>query len=326
MIILLWILALGVLGLYFIMENLIPKASAEYINEKRKAVELATEARAMIGERLLGEEYTASSTTLGDRDAKLLSQAPDFPALIVQWLKEGGMEAGDSVAINASGSFPALNIAALSAINAIGAKPLMISSLGASSWGANRPDFTWLHMEQILISRWPEYASIAVSLGGDGDMAEGLFEEGQQALYDALKLTNVPVLMPTTAEDVFSGRMQAWRAGNDNGELPKMLINVGGNVAYWGSRDRDTLRDEGLITPSMLVIDRNGVGDRFLAEGRPIIHMLNIKQMAARYKITMPPDANSPIWAKPDISTVARIGIILALLLGMAGIVRLFRS
>ncbi|MDR2869654.1 MAG: poly-gamma-glutamate system protein [Deferribacteraceae bacterium] len=289
---------LCIIGLLLVgCASLIVQPASSIISEKREAVELAAEARAMIGERLLGEEYTFSTTSLGSEAAKRLSHAPDFPALIVQWLKEGGIEAGDSVAINASGSFPALNIAALSAVKAVGAKPLLISSLGSSSWGANRPDFTWLHMEQILIKRWPEYKSLAVSLGGGRDMATGLFEEGEQALYAALKLTDAPVLTPIVPEDIYANRMLVWRKAN-GGVLPKMLINVGGNPAYWGSKNRNDgeLRDEGFITPDMLVAGRNGVGDRFLAEGRPIIHLLNITPIAAQYKITIPPDVSSPIW------------------------------
>ena len=33
----------------------------------------------------------------------------------------------------------------------MGITPITISSLGASQWGANQIDFTWLDMESILV-------------------------------------------------------------------------------------------------------------------------------------------------------------------------------
>ena len=41
-------------------------------------------------------------------------------------------------------------MAVLSALKAIEAYPVTITSVGASQWGANQVDFTWLDMEKIL--------------------------------------------------------------------------------------------------------------------------------------------------------------------------------
>ncbi len=201
----------AILGLSLLLPAMAPKAPAPFIEEKKKAVLLAEEARNAIGEKLLGVEYSAITTTVGHRDAKLLSLAPDFPALLVGWLGEAGIGEGDAVAINTSGSFPALAIASLAAVRAIGARPLMISSLGASSWGANRPEYTWAHIEQDLRRHWPWYASIATSMGGDGDDARDLMPEGRQALREALRVAGVPIILIERDTDPVTARMRLWQ-------------------------------------------------------------------------------------------------------------------
>lgn len=301
-----------VLGVSVALPAFVPKRPAPYIEEKKRAVFLAAEARAVIGDRLLGVEYSETTTTLGHKDAKILSAAPDFPALLVQWLKDAGITRGDAVAINASGSFPALTVAALSAVKAVGARPLLIASLGSSSWGANRPEQTWLHMEKDLTARWPEYASLAVSLGGGGDMAEGMAEEGFQALRRALELTDALVLEPENGMPIAARRIEVWKRAN-NGTLPDALINTGGNAAFWGVRERDVTRLEGLTIPAdpgsgadMDATAGDGVGDVFLRAGKPVVHMLGIKKMAARYRVTIPSSPESPLWVTADLSPAWR--------------------
>ena len=95
---------------------------------------------------------------------------PNFAAVVVEWLKELGVKSGDVVAVGASGSFPAMNIAVYAALHELGIEPIIISSTAASQWGANEPSFTWLDMEAVLRKSdvFP-YKSVAASLGGVGD-------------------------------------------------------------------------------------------------------------------------------------------------------------
>ena len=46
--------------------------------------------------------------------------------------------------------------------------------MGSSSWGANRLKMTWIDIENILFDKIFNYKSVAVSLGGDNDIAEEL--------------------------------------------------------------------------------------------------------------------------------------------------------
>lgn len=317
--------ALVILGISFALPAVAPREPAPFFDEKRHAVKLAAEARSVIGDRLLGVEYSETTTTVGHRDAKILSMAPDFPALLVQWLHEAGIHEGDAVAINASGSFPGLVIATLAAVDAIKAKPLLITSLGASSWGANRPDCTWAHMEKMLRERWTGWKSIAVSLGGDGDTAQGMDEEGRRMLRLALLHAGVPPLAPESDEEVISIRMRLWAEYN-NGQLPNVLVNVGGNEAFWGTTGQDAPTAEGLLLPGAAGLYGDGVGKLFNRAGKPVIHLLGIKKIAARHGISIPADTSSPIWWTSQPSYSVRLLSIASLLAIMAILPQVIRS
>lgn len=68
-------------------------------------------------------------------------------------LTQCGAEKGDTVAVNLSSSFPCLNLAVLCALDAMELKGIVINSVGASTYGANLPDFTYLDMEHFLVER-----------------------------------------------------------------------------------------------------------------------------------------------------------------------------
>ncbi len=93
---------------------------------------------------LIGLKNSSLTTSLGQLEAKRTTTNPDFAGLIVYLLQQAGVKEKDVVAIGASSSFPALIIGSLAAAKALRIMPLYIVSLGASQWGANDPDFTWL--------------------------------------------------------------------------------------------------------------------------------------------------------------------------------------
>ncbi len=64
---------------------------------------------------LIGLETSPITTTLGNLEAKRTTTNPDFAALLVRLLAEAGVKRGETIAVGASGSFPALIVAALSA-------------------------------------------------------------------------------------------------------------------------------------------------------------------------------------------------------------------
>ena len=102
---------------------------------------------------LIGLEWSGITTTLGDIEAKRTSTNPDFAALLVKLFKEIGLKKGDIVAANFSSSFPALNLAFISAADTLGLKAIIITSIGSSTYGGNIEDFTYLDMENYLYSK-----------------------------------------------------------------------------------------------------------------------------------------------------------------------------
>ena len=99
---------------------------------------------------LIGLGSSPITTSLGNLEAKRTTTNPDFAALVVMLLDQAGVRRGDAVAVGASGSFPALTVAALCAAESLGARALVIGSLGASEWGANDPRFDWLSLTRCL--------------------------------------------------------------------------------------------------------------------------------------------------------------------------------
>lgn len=253
---------------------------------KLRAAEKARAAQQIIGPRLTGEEYTSITTTLGAAAAKKLAAHPDFAAVTVEMLTQAGVGAGDVVALNMSGSFPALNIAAIAAVDAMGAQPVIISSVGASTWGANRPEYTWLDMEKQLVAAgvWP-WHSQAAGRGGGSDMGRGLTPEGIKLLDQALKRSGVPVLQSTSVDDAIAKRLAVYRQANQ-GKLPRALINVGGSHVIFGEHGHDAFLKQGLTMGYQPSLAQNtGLAAAFLSEQRPVLHFINIQRLAAAYHL-----------------------------------------
>ncbi len=95
----------------------------------------------------IGIEFSNITTTIGHLPAKQLATNPDFAALLVRWFEDLSLSAGEIVIIQASGSFPSLVIAAIISCESYGLKPIIFSSAGASSYGANRSELTYWDIE-----------------------------------------------------------------------------------------------------------------------------------------------------------------------------------
>ena len=146
------------------------------------------------GTGFIGLEDSPLTTSLGHLEAKRTTTNPDFAGLVVALMHQAGIRKGDSVAIGASCSFPALITATLCACQVLELRPLFICSLGASEWGANHPDFTWLEIQDCLRNQGVlDVTPIAVSLGGEGDVGLDMDAEldklvaDLQAVFDEVK-------------------------------------------------------------------------------------------------------------------------------------------
>src|SRR2546425_9233591 len=139
------------------------------------------------GYGIIGPQFTLITTDRGSQAAKVLAAHPNFAAAVTQMMLEAHVREGDLVAVGVTGSLPGLNLAVLASCRAIGAEPVVITSVGSSMFGATDPDLTWLDMESVLVQRglWP-YRSLAASPGGGGDVGRGLSPAGRQLIDDAI--------------------------------------------------------------------------------------------------------------------------------------------
>jgi poly-gamma-glutamate system protein len=278
--------------------------------EKQAAVALAGRAQAVLGPRLSGPEFTLITTTLAPHQAKLLSRHPDFAAVVVGWLAEAGVGTGSRVAVNLSGSFPALNIAVLAAIQAVGAEPVITSSVGASTWGATDPEFTWLDMERQLreSALWP-WKSAAASPGGVGDRGGGLVPEGKALAISAIERNEVPLMQPANLAAGVNHRLELYRGPSD--ELPPVLVNVGGSHVIFGESGHRSPLPQGLnVGYHPLLAAHDGLAAAFLQSNRPVIHILNIAQLAAQYGIQSDtPPGKSGAFLSRQLPLLLRIAV-----------------
>lgn len=283
---------------------------------------------------LVGDLISDVTTNTGVLAAKQTSVNPNFAAVFVHLLKRAGVEPGDHVALGFSGSFPALNITVLAAIKAIKAKPLLISSVGSSQWGANHPDFMFTDMERELRRRGIfSYKSLAVSLGGVDDLATGLSPKGQQALVDAITRNKLKQLDAKDVNENLRLRMALYREKAGGGEI-KAYVNVGGGTTSVGTRVGKRLFKPGLNRGVPRgAADIDSVMTRFARQGIPVIHVTKIEEIAQRYGLPlqfekMPPVGEGKIFIREEYSLLlvgGALGLILALMIGFLRLDLAFR-
>jgi poly-gamma-glutamate system protein len=239
---------------------------------------------------LIGVESSPITTTLGDLEAKRTVTNPNFAGLAARLLAEAGVKRGDTIALGASGSFPGLILAVLSAAGALDIDVVGICSLGASQWGANDPRFDWLDIsacaagEGVREARWA-----ALTMGGEGDIGSELPSEGRRYLVERIRLSGLPTFQePDLARNVgLRLRLYEEKAG---GKRIRAFVNVGGSWANMGTdsailRVGPGLSRVGEIPPK----ERRGVLQEMAARGIPVIHLLNVKGLAMKYGLPLDP-------------------------------------
>lgn len=237
---------------------------------------------------LLGQNYTVITTDRGSWEAKVSSMNPNFAAVLVSMFKEAGLREGDLVAVAFTGSMPAMNIAVLCASDVLKLQPIIITSVGASEWGANDPDFTWLDMERVLYEKKKiSTRSVAASMGGGKDIGRGLSDIGQDALRDAIDRNQVVFIHHDNLEESIVHRMAIYDSvAREVGRPIEAYVNVGGGIASLGSGINQKFIPPGL---SKALPRRNfptkGTLILFAERRIPVIHLLEIEHLASKYGI-----------------------------------------
>ena len=273
---------------------------------------------------LIGDSYTEITTTMGSIESKRTSVNPNMAAVIIDMFKEAGIKKGDQIGAVFSGSFPAINIAAMCAMQVFDAKTCIMTGIGASTYGANNPNFTFYDMAEYLYQEGVLKVRIDyVSMGGATDTKEGFLDD-VSLVESRIKTMNAEFISIRDFTSNVEYREKAFKT-----KLPnmKMLINVGGSLVSIGSSDEGFYEKTGLIMPNYLNIvkyknkGKIGLIERCLENGIPVIEMLNMKSISVDYEIPYDPDRiegvgqgnvyteNRYIWAFPVIAGVVFIGL-----------------
>ena len=239
---------------------------------------------------LIGLDYSDLTTTVGSLTAKRTACNPAFAGIMVRLLRQAGCQKGDQVAITLTGSFPSLNIAILAACESLGLEARIISSVGSSSYGANIPGFTWLEMEKYLyVSGILPYYATAVSYGGVVETGGGLDGTGLDLAAMAAAKHGAPLLEEGDYQDVERSTLRR-KAILDAAGRPACYINSGGGLTALGWLPEAARLENGLLSkiPASRNPDR-GLIFRYMEEGVPVIHLLNIERLAERYALPVDP-------------------------------------
>jgi len=251
---------------------------------------------------LIGVEFNEMTTTIGSLASKRTSTNPDFAALIVRFLHDLGLNAGTKIGLLLSGSFPALNLAAIVACEEIDLDLLIISSVGASSFGANRPEMTWLDMERLLQQHGIiAHSTDIASLGAENDLGDSYFEGGRLLALAAIERNGLtPLLMDTLAEQ------RRVKLKEIRSFCPEALINIGGNQLNIGSAGH--LLPPGIVTTTSIDHQDLGIVGWALDHDLPIIHLLKIRDLALQSglpldPIPLPLSGNSSVYYRTRVHT-----------------------
>ena len=244
---------------------------------------------------LVGSPFSLITTDEGDLDAKLTTLDPNFSAGMVELMLRLNLQKGDTVAILLTGSMPGANIAVLTAANAMGLIPMVITSVGASQWGANHADFTWLDMESVLFNKGLiNSRSVAASVGGRNDMGRLLSPAGREIIISNIENYNIPLIRKNRLAENIDERMKLFESFNKITNYSAM-INVGGGVASLGTSFNSKLLPAGIINRSDVVNISirdggiEGVLAKFAKKNVPVLHVLNIKSLTEQLGMPFAP-------------------------------------
>lgn len=265
------------------------RAAQEYVHGWRQRHGIASGAEQdPRGCGLIGVEWSSITTTLGSLEAKRTACDPAWAIQFARWYREQGLQKGDAVAIYSSASFPGLLLSAQAAAESLGLDPLVVVSLGASTWGANHPDASWPVLEAELnragfLQKRPDF----YTLGGGGESGGGMAPEAVESLRRAAAEAGVELLQAGGLEEMVHIKSSLLEQRGC-----RLLVSIGGSQANLGD-DPDVLRlGPGLHRPEGGESAGNGVIARALGQDVPIIHLLNIRELAAQTGI--------PFDARPD--------------------------
>jgi poly-gamma-glutamate system protein len=209
--------------------------------------------------------------------------------MIARVLKSYRPAPGGAVALVLSGSFVGANIAAIAAVEALGLRPVIVSSIGASMYGATDPEFTWLDMEAALASAGIlNGRSIATVPGGENATGHDLSDTGREMLAKAADRNG---LQPLGASDFAALKAEVRKvlqAAAPGGFVA--LISSGGAVLSMGTCEDAYRLPSGLVHGKVPCLNGvPGLIHHYAEQGLPVLHILNIKRLALDWGLPYDP-------------------------------------
>ena len=251
---------------------------------------------------LLGTEYTGITTTHGALEAKRTTADPNMAALVVQMFSEAGLHSGNIVGAGFSGSFPALNLAVLAACQAMDLPCIYIASVGASTYGANQPELTFPDMVYRLAQDGLlDTVPVLVTPGGADDCGLDMDQELLEQVLTRIAGYGAEIMRQPDLEENLQARMDLYQSA---GPIA-CFVGVGGNLTTTGTSGLDV--PWGLIPAGQIraVSRDSGLIQRYNAQGLPVIHLLNIRELTAEYSLPYDPEQLSPPGESAIYYTVA---------------------
>ena len=265
------------------MENAINSLREEFIS---RGINNGEDSLAF-GSFLIGPQNSIIQTTHGSKDSKLSTLNPNFAAMITEMLIELELDSSSKIAVSYTGSYPGANIAVLSALEAMKIKTSIISSCGASEWGATHPDLTWIDMENHLYSSGIiSNKSGLASIGGGYDLGTQLQAKGKKVCESAIYNHKINLLNIGDPEENINQRMQHYQ--NMTKDIT-LFINVGGGIYTAGDSLKRKDTPAGIIYPGDISSAASGtIIERFLEQDIPVININHIHILTEWYDLPYP--------------------------------------
>jgi poly-gamma-glutamate system protein len=275
------------------------------------------------GSGLVGQLMTPVTSVSGDLGAKQTTINPNFAAAIVDMLQKARVGRGDVVAIGFTGSFPALNISVLAALQTLEAKPVIISSASASQFGANLPDLMWIDMERLLHEKGLlQSRSVACSMGGYEDQGGGLSPEAHRLIDQAIQRNHLRPIKSNSFTESIDQRMAIYH--EHAGRQPiKAYINVGGGAVSVGKSIGKRTYKAGLNRkPPRAALKIDSVMTRLMREGAPALHLVQVREIAEEYGLPaapaeMPRIGEGPVYYRESYNMPLAGGLLVAIFAGL---------
>jgi poly-gamma-glutamate system protein len=182
-------------------------------------------------------------------------------------------------------------VATLAAAKALGVHPVMILSLGSSSFGADRPDWTLLDiLESLRDKGLVNVLAAGVSLGGANDVGNDFEPETRNMLIEKMKSSGIPIINEPDLQRNVARRMDI-SFGSMGSTRIAAFLNIGGSAADLGIDPLILKLEPGVNQRIVLPEKEERYGVVFAMAKRhiPVVHLLHIKGLLLKYGLPWDP-------------------------------------